>query len=60
MPKRFFNAYTDENIKKAVSQHFEIIKYENIDVKKSAVHLQCMILKKKGVYSYYILDKIIK
>lgn len=47
VPKRFFNAYTDENIKKAVSQHFEIIKYENIDVKKSTVHLQSMILKKK-------------
>jgi ubiquinone/menaquinone biosynthesis C-methylase UbiE len=50
IPKRFFNAYTDENIKKVVSQHFELIKYENIDVNKNTVHLQSLILK-KGKFS---------
>lgn len=49
IPKRFFNAYADENIKKAVSQQFEIIKYENIDVNKNTVHLQSLILKKRHI-----------
>jgi len=49
VPKRFFNAYTDENIKKAFLQYFEIIKYENIDVKKDTVHLQSLILKKRCI-----------
>lgn len=46
IPKRFFNSYSDENIKKAVSKYFEIIDYENIDAKRKTVHLQSLILKK--------------
>lgn len=46
IPKRFFNAYTDEQIKKVVSQSFEIVEYNNIDVKKNTVYLQSIILRK--------------
>lgn len=49
-PKRFFNAYTDDEIKKVVSQTFDIVEYNNIDVNRKNVYLQTMILKLNSMF----------
>ncbi len=43
-PRRFFSFYTDENIKKAVSDYFEIISFERIET-GGKYHFQSIIMK---------------
>ena len=45
-PHRFFSFYTDENIKNAVSNHFELISFEKIET-GGKYHFQSMIMRKK-------------
>jgi cyclopropane fatty-acyl-phospholipid synthase-like methyltransferase len=45
-PHRFFSFYTDENIKKAVSNHFELISFEKIET-GGKYHFQSIIMRKK-------------
>lgn len=45
-PHRFFSFFTDESIIKVVSQHFDIISFEAIDV-EGKFHFQSIIMRNK-------------
>lgn len=44
-PKRFFSFYTDDNIKKAVSNYFQIINFEKIET-GGKYHFQSIVMRK--------------
>lgn len=46
-PHRFFSFYTDENIKKAVSSHFEIISFKRIET-GGKYYFQSIIMRNKS------------
>lgn len=46
-PNRFFASYTDENIKKIVSNYFELISFETIETGDNR-HFQSMIMRKRS------------
>jgi cyclopropane fatty-acyl-phospholipid synthase-like methyltransferase len=45
-PHRFFSSYTDEKIKKIISNHFELVSFEIIEVGGNR-HFQSIIMRKK-------------
>lgn len=45
IPHRFFSFYTDENIKKVVSNYFEVISFEKIETGEK-YHFQSIIMRK--------------
>ena len=48
-PHRFFSFYTDENIKKVVSNYFELISFERIET-GGKYYFQSIIMRKKWYY----------
>jgi hypothetical protein len=48
VPKRFFSFHTDEQIKRVVSEFFEVLYFKPIPVEgETERHFQSMILKRK-------------
>lgn len=49
-PKRFFSFYTDEKLREAVSEVFEIISFDRVNLRpKEPLHFQSLILRKRAL-----------
>jgi hypothetical protein len=46
VPKRFFSFHSDEDIQKAVSSYFDIVKFKAIPLEHDARHFQSMVLRR--------------
>lgn len=46
-PKRFFSFYEDNKIKDIVKKHFELVKFDVVDLGSSDLHFQSILLRKQ-------------